>query len=427
MPSLHTPSLAIVGTLGVLLGAGLFLVLGFPKTERESEISSQNNTEAKSSSLRENFREALAADRNAETKDAGFFQDPMLRRESAAEVELTQEEALRLIQGSSRLDQIRAIEFLKKQGTREAGEILIANFLATRDKTLAALLEEAILNFDLDLLPALQTRFLNSQDPQEQKRLAAILPKIADRNPALKSLIVRGLIDCLKLPANEARQAAAGALAALGADVLNDLLGVFGDPSVDPKVAESAAWVLTQLDPSGLWEIENAIRETGTSLLKMMENPNLSEEQRENLRKKAASFAWAAVNRPKVEHDRYVPMLLENLLLSQDKDFMENLAWGIVNLQGMSAATCLETEKALIHSLASCEDAEIRQTRAWTIANLATFYSRGDRPLGSTFYQILEMTETALEDPALPASIKQQFGWIQRELRNYEQKQKAKG
>ncbi len=166
----------------------------------------------------------------------------------ASSPDLSVEELRALLQSSQRIDQIRAIELLRRQGSSAANQILVDAFVGTKDPVLLALLEEAMLESPDAFAVAVMDAFLEGNDPALLSRLTGLLAGFVERRPQLEREVVGNLMDAMaaadESPARA--EAATNGLAALGARIADQLAGYLVGHGTDAKGVGSAAWLIAQ-------------------------------------------------------------------------------------------------------------------------------------------------------------------------------------
>src|SRR5262245_25021600 len=122
---------------------------------------------------------------------------------------------------STRREQIDAITALLENGSSEAMQVLLDMFLATDDKVLLALLEEALLRSPHEVTPNLMAQFSATSDPSKLDTLAKMLLQAAANRPELSDEVVAFLISALDEPGDARSESAARALQSLGSGAVD--------------------------------------------------------------------------------------------------------------------------------------------------------------------------------------------------------------
>src|SRR5262249_4093807 len=153
-----------------------------------------------------------------------------VRAETAAPP--SHDELRRLLHSSARLDQVRAIALLVQEGTPEATRVLLDAYLASDDRILSALLQEALLDPSLDVGTTAVDVCANG-DARVIAKLAGVLARVARERPGLTSEVVDLLVGAIDQQTPEA-SAIPRALVELGEPALVALGQRLADPRMTP-------------------------------------------------------------------------------------------------------------------------------------------------------------------------------------------------
>ncbi len=332
----------------------------------------------------------------------------------------------RLLFSARRLDQVRAIVLLLAQATPEAIRVLLDAFLTSSDPILLALLEEAMLKSSIDLVPDVMKALAGSTDPQTLARLAGMLTQLALTRPDLEQSVVGLFIEALEDSNQSAEHAKAveDALIALGIRALEPLKRYLADAHSDSQGAGAAALVLSRLDAAHGNAIREALREGFDAMRQALDDPARSAAEKEAVRKKIGSIAWAAGNRPPEEQDLLARDLVEGFTHATDSAEAGTLAWGIANLKGLSDEARLQTVQSILTALPDQTDSARRQSYVWAVDQIVSAHYDGSRELDGSFYDIVNVAQEAWDRFQNDPSVSAQLRWLLAELRAHEQKPK---
>ena len=315
-----------------------------------------------------------------------------------------------------RLEQVLAIQRLLDEGTPAAYDALLDSFMSSDDPILVALLEEALLDSELDVAQTMMLAFGAAEDPQRTARMAAILAKLAQRQPSLGPAVVDLFVDAFSKPgaSSESLLPVRRALISMGAGALEPVASFLADASSNPGATDTAAWVLSQAAGDRPDLAREQVGNALAALLAAGGDTALTEEQRGALRDKTQWLAWSAVNRPAAEHDQLAAVLAAHLFESVDKIQAQSVAWGIANMRGLSEEARQRTAADLLGALHRSDDPAIRQSFVWAVRHLAS--AGYDHLPDAAFDEILRRTQDAWTlhqgDPRLAAPLQ----WLLVEL-----------
>ncbi len=327
-----------------------------------------------------------------------------------------------LLLSSDRMDQLRAIRMLTTEGTAEAHAILLESFMATHDPILMAMLEEAILEADMQVAPAVCEGFRTCREPERLERLSSMLVKLAEKNPALAPMVVELLADALRDPGPNGERLAGLdlALVAMGEQALDAISAYLSDPLSDPAGVQIAALALTKIDPRAAEEVRQRLGESLDSLLAAVADPFLADERRQALLQRTTSLAWAATNRPAEEHAPLSALLLDHLFRATDQQQAQTLAWGVTSLKGLSDEARAKTVQSILDALDDQASPDLRQSYVWAVNQLATDY--GNRALDQSYHDIRGMVQEAMLRAGQDAGFSVQLLWLWEALEKHRQK-----
>lgn len=284
-----------------------------------------------------------------------------------------QPDALRglLAAARTRLDQVAAITALLANGSAEARQVLLDAFLASDDKVLLTLLEEALLRSTHEMTPSLMLAFGGMRAPAKLDRLANMLRQAAMNRPELTDQVVAFLIGALDQPGDPHEEPAAGALRAFGRGALEQLVAHLRERGCGAEAAGSVAEILSKLPPECSEVLRDKVAQGFDATRELLGDPTVEAADKELARRKTGSLAWAAFSRPASEHDALAQVLADQLGRSADAGQVGTLAWGIGNLSGLSDAGRKKVASALLGSLQQQSDRNIRGTIAASLVQLA--------------------------------------------------------
>ncbi len=329
--------------------------------------------------------------------------------------ELSTADARQLLASENRLDQVRAIQFLLDEGTPDANQLLLETFLASSDPLLAALLEEALLQSELNVAPSIMAAFRTTLDPAKAGRLADMLVSLAARHPALEAEVVELLVGALAEsgPDGERAHGIPAALVRIGAGALDAVAAFLAGAQATSESAQSAAWVLTQMGSERADQVRESLRAAFAALFDAQGDLGLTDEERAAMVERTQTIAWAATYRPEDEHDRMGSMLVDCLFRAPDAQQCQSLAWGLANLRGLSDAGRLAAASRILATLPEQPDASLRQPYVWALSSLASFH---DGPPDAIFFAILERAQESYSLHRNDPGVSVQLRWLLAEL-----------
>ncbi len=305
---------------------------------------------------------------------------------------LSEEDLRKLLLSSNRIDQIRAIDLLRQEGSATANQILVDALLATKDPVLIALLEEAMLQSPKAFAPAILHALLSSEDRKLLGRLPGLLTEMVQREPDLAREVAGPLVEALEESdaSPDRTTVATEALKGLGVAAA----GILGEHLVDrassPKGAGSAAWLIAQLPGEHADVVREKLSEGLRSANELLEDSTVTEEERSTLQQKSGSIGWAASLRPESEHDSLGGILLNNLLRTNDPAQAGTLAWSMGNLKGLTDNSRVSITRELLDRMDTQSSDALRYQYTSTLKQLAL-----SQPVGPHFHELVQMAQDA--------------------------------
>ncbi len=321
-------------------------------------------------------------------------------------------EALRgqLAAAKTRLEQVAAITALVENGSVEARQVLLNAFLASNDKVLLTLLEEALLHSPHEMTPSLMLAFGGLRDPDKLDRLANMLRQAATNRPELTDQVVAFLIRALDHPGDPQEGPAAGALRAFGRGALDQLVAHLRERGCGAEAAGSVAEILSKLPPECSDVLRDKVTQGFDATRELLGDPTVEAVDKELARRKTGSLAWAAFSRPASEHDALAQVLVDQLSRSADAGQVGTLAWGIGNLSGLSDAGRQRVATALLGSLQQQSDRNLRGTIAASLVQLAIAGSPGSY---EAIRNMIESARIAATDATVLKQLQQMLADLQ--------------
>jgi hypothetical protein len=341
---------------------------------------------------------AAAASREAE--------QPLPPVEPPAREELGRERltpgALRqlLSAASTRREQIDAITALLENGSPEAMQVLLDIFLATDDKVLLALLEEALLRSPHEVTPTLMAKFSATSDPGKLDTLAKMLLQSAANRPELTDEVVAFLIRALDEP--ERSESAARALQSLGTGAVDQLAARLSEPGCGPEAAGSVAAILAKLPGECSEVLRSKVTQGFDSMRDVLTSPSTTADEKELARKKTGSLTWAASSRPAAEQGTLAPVLADQLGRTTDAQQAGTLVWGIGEMRGLSETGRVEL---LLGALAQQRDGGIRHTIAGSFLQMVSSGAAG--PFDDAVRRLVASAMANEQDPTVLEQLRQ--------------------
>jgi hypothetical protein len=211
----------------------------------------------------------------------------------------------------------------------------------------------------------------------------------------------------------------------LGASAAPPLAALLADARTDEQRAGFAADVLSRLGADHPEEFRAALQSGLGAMKSALESAAITNEEREGLRKKTGSLAWAVGNRPAGEHDLLAHDLVETLLHATDAPQAGTLAWGITNLKGLTAQGRLEAVRSIVEGVASQADAGLRACYAWAVRQIVAA-GYGDGPLDRDFDELVSAVERAGRNHAGDAPAAKELDALVAALRQFAEKRERR-
>jgi hypothetical protein len=303
---------------------------------------------------------------------------------------------------STRREQIDAITALLENGSPEAMQVLLDMFLATDDKVLLALLEEALLRSPHVVTPNLMAKFSATSDPNKLDTLAKMLLQAAANRPELTNEVVAFLIRALDEPGDARSESAARALKSLGTGAVDQLAARLSEPGCGPEAAGSVAAILANLPGECSEVLRSKVTQGFDSMRDVLTSPSATAEEKELARKKTGSLTWAASSRPAAEQGTLAPVLADQLGRTTDAQQAGTLVWGIGEMRGLSETGRVEL---LLGALAQQRDGGIRHTIAGSFLQMVSSGAAG--PFDDTVRRLVASAMASEQDPTVLEQLRQ--------------------